>query len=95
MTALENALKDLRNWYVERGKSNQFDRLKVYLDGKGSDGYQEAANELGVTADAVKTEVHRLRKRCKDCLRKEIGQTVATPEEINEEIRRLFQVLSR
>ncbi len=95
MTVLENALKDLRTWYVERGKSDQFDRLKVYLEGKGSDNYSQAADELGLSEAAVKQEVHRLRKRCKDCIRKEIGHTVATPKEIDEEIRRLFLVFSR
>jgi RNA polymerase sigma-70 factor (ECF subfamily) len=42
---------------------------------------------------AVKTAVHRLRRRYRELLREEIGQTVGDPNEIDDEIRHLFECL--
>jgi RNA polymerase sigma-70 factor (ECF subfamily) len=39
---------------------------------------------------AVKVAVHRLRRRCQELVRAEIAETVAGPEEVEEEIRDLF-----
>jgi RNA polymerase sigma-70 factor (ECF subfamily) len=39
--------------------------------------------------------VHRLRKRFGELLRAEIAQTVATPDEIEEEVRQLIAAASR
>jgi RNA polymerase sigma-70 factor (ECF subfamily) len=41
----------------------------------------------------VQVAVHRLRKRYRDLLREHIGQTVASPEEVDEEIRDLFKAV--
>jgi RNA polymerase sigma-70 factor (ECF subfamily) len=38
----------------------------------------------------VKGLVHRLRRRFRELIREEISQTVAGPEEIDDEIRNLF-----
>ena len=42
---------------------------------------------------AVKVAVHRLRQRYRELLHEEIGRTVGTPEEIEEEVRSLFAAL--
>ena len=42
---------------------------------------------------AVKMAVHRLRRQYRRLLRAEIAQTVASPEEIDGEIRHLFAAL--
>jgi RNA polymerase sigma-70 factor (ECF subfamily) len=55
--------------------------------------YAVAARDLGMTEGAVKVAVHRLRQRFGERLRDEIAQTVATPEEIDVEIRELFEAL--
>jgi RNA polymerase sigma-70 factor (ECF subfamily) len=41
---------------------------------------------------AIRTAVHRLRKRYRELLREEIANTVSTPEEVDEEIRYLFRI---
>jgi RNA polymerase sigma-70 factor (ECF subfamily) len=38
--------------------------------------------------------VHRLRQRYREALRAEIAETVASPGEVEEELRHLFAVLS-
>ena len=44
---------------------------------------------------AVKTAVHRLRRRYQELLRAEVAQTVATPEEVEDELRDLFAAVRR
>jgi len=42
---------------------------------------------------AVKVAAHRLRRRYRELLREEIAQTVATPAEVEGELRDLFAAL--
>ena len=76
------------------GKQEAFDRLKVYLTGEaGTPRYRDTAAELGMTEGAVRVAVHRLRRRYRDLVRDEIAQTVAGPEDVDEELRHLFAAL--
>jgi RNA polymerase sigma-70 factor (ECF subfamily) len=43
---------------------------------------------------AVKVAVHRLRQRYRELLRAEIADTVASPAEVEEELRALFRALA-
>ncbi len=68
-----------------------FEHLKPYLTaGGGAIPYAEVAGKLDMTEGAVKVAVHRLRKRYRQLLREEIAHTVASPAEVDEEIRHLF-----
>jgi hypothetical protein len=49
---------------------------------------------LGMEEGAVKVAVHRLRQRYRELLRAEIANTVASTEEVDAEMRHLFNVLS-
>lgn len=70
-----------------------FEHLKVYLTaGTEAVPYTEVAVKLGTTEGAVKVAVHRLRRRYRKLLREEIAHTVASPAEIDDEIRHLFAV---
>ena len=51
--------------------------------------YEEVANRLQLSTGAVKTLIHRLRKRYTALLREEVGRTVSGPAEIDEEIHAL------
>lgn len=91
LALLDQVLSRLQAEFVADGKKKQFDELKVWLtEGKGATSYAEAAAKLGTTEGAVKVAVHRLRRRYRELLREEISHTVATPAEIEEEIRHLF-----
>jgi len=61
--------------------------------GRSSLLYDEVANRLQVTTGAVKTLIHRLRKRYTALLREEVGRTVSDPAEIDEEIHVLCEAL--
>jgi RNA polymerase sigma factor (sigma-70 family) len=95
LAVMERGLNRLESTFVEAKKKLQFDTLKPWLNGDGTNLSQsEAAAQLGMTAGAVKVAVHRLRQSFRDIIRDEIAQTVHDPGEITEELRYLIEVLS-
>jgi RNA polymerase sigma-70 factor (ECF subfamily) len=95
LTLLEGVLRRLRDEYVRDGKENLFEQLKPTLtEASRTVRHAEIAFRLGTSEGAVKVAVHRLRQRYREVLRAEIAGTVATPGEVDDEIRSLFAVLS-
>lgn len=91
---LARVLDRLGDEFAAKDKSQQFDQLKPFLSGsKPGEAFSEAADALGISEAAVKVAAHRLRKRYRELLRHEIAQTVATSEDVDDEIRNLFAVL--
>jgi RNA polymerase sigma factor (sigma-70 family) len=91
LALLEHVLTRLREEQAAGGKPRLFERLKEFLTrGKSSQSYQQVADELAMTEGAVKVAVHRLRRRYRELLEEEIAQTVAGPEEIEDERRALL-----
>jgi RNA polymerase sigma-70 factor (ECF subfamily) len=79
---------------VRTGKESQFERLKTYLVGDQPQlSYAESAGVLGVSEGAIRVAVHRLRRRFRDLIRDEIAHTVSSPEEIEDELRHLWQAI--
>jgi RNA polymerase sigma factor (sigma-70 family) len=71
--------------------AKQFATLKPFLTaGNESIPYAEVAGKIGTNEGAVKVAVHRLRQRYRKLLREEIAHTVASPAEVDQEIRHLF-----
>jgi RNA polymerase sigma-70 factor (ECF subfamily) len=96
MTLLDRALGVLAQEYATRGRSDDFDRLKVVLtQGKGAMPTAKLADQLGTTEGAVNTAVHRLKKRYREVLKEEIAATLDDPSEVDEEIRWLFEAIRR
>lgn len=95
LTLLESVRDKLREEYATAGKSARFELFEAYLPGeKPSCSYAEAGRQLGLSEGAVKVEVHRMKKRYGELLRAEVAMTVANPEEVEEEIRYLIDVLA-
>lgn len=95
MTVLANAVARLREEHATAGKLALFETLKAFLGGAGeTSGYRDAGRQLAMNEGAVKVAVYRLRRRCRELLRTEIAQTVTTTDEIDEELRELFAILS-
>ena len=93
---LEHVLARLESDFAAEGKAEQFQVLKPLLAGRSSETpIAEAAAKLNMTEGAAKTAAHRLRRRYRELLREEIAQTVASPEEVDDEIRSLFEALGR
>lgn len=96
LTLLEEVLNRLRAEYGQEGKSDLFAALHPCLVGeRTAQPYAELAIALGTTEGTVKSAVHRLRQRYRQLLRDEIANTVDGSEEVEEELRYLFAVLSR
>lgn len=93
VTLLEKVLARLQAEMTSGGKAALFDTLKNYLGGSREETYAETATTLGMTEGAVKVAVHRFRRRYRELLREEIADTVASPEEVEDEIRYLFTCL--
>jgi RNA polymerase sigma-70 factor (ECF subfamily) len=91
LTVLEQALKRLRMEFAGAGKEKLFDELKAFLTGDApAQSHAEIGAKCGLSEGAVKVAVHRMRRRYRGLLREEVAQTVATPGEIDGEIRELF-----
>jgi RNA polymerase sigma-70 factor (ECF subfamily) len=91
LTLLERTMERLR---AESASQIRFNRLKVFLTGELGDSYRDVAHDLGMNEGALKVAVHRLRRRYGDLLRAEIAQTVASPEDIKDELHYLLSVVS-
>jgi RNA polymerase sigma factor (sigma-70 family) len=91
---LERAMAALGAEFAQSGKKDLFERLKVFVWGeKNALSYAAMGEQLGLSEGAVKVAVHRLRQRYGELLRAEIAQTVATPVEVEEELRYLVSVI--
>ena len=94
ITVLEQVMGRLRREFVSSERVKIFDALKPFLAGdETSATYAQSADRLEMTEGAVKVAVHRMRRRYRELLREEIAQTVASPEEIADEIRYLMSCL--
>ncbi len=93
---LDRVLGRQREEYTRKGQTAQFDLLKVFLTGDQDRGsYQKVSAELDMSDAAVRTAVHRLRRRYAELLREEIAATVVDPNEVDDEIRFLLASLER
>lgn len=93
--AVKNALDALGTEYAGQGMAFEYETLRPCLDpGAETPSYAALAKLLDRSEGAVKVAVHRLRKRFRDALRGEIGCTVATAGEIEDELIHLRNVLA-
>jgi RNA polymerase sigma-70 factor (ECF subfamily) len=94
LTVLERVLNRLKDEYCTAGNTALFDSLKELLpDEPGSPSQAEIAARLGMTENSVRQAFYRFRQRYQSLLREEIANTVATPGDIEDELRHLITVL--
>ncbi|QEG01264.1 RNA polymerase sigma factor [Stieleria maiorica] len=94
ITVLNEVLDSVRQRYQREGNAALFDALSPYLSIAGDrKPYAQVADSLGMSPSHVKVAVHRLRRRYRKQLEIEIASTVESPEQIEDEIRQLFQAL--
>jgi RNA polymerase sigma-70 factor (ECF subfamily) len=93
-TLLEQVMARLGEEYRAENKGDLFEKLKGLLSNPSADAsYADIAASLNVTEGALKVAVHRLRRRYGELVRTEIGETVASAQEADEELKYLFAVL--
>jgi RNA polymerase sigma-70 factor (ECF subfamily) len=93
---LETVLARLRDEFAAHGRQAVFDALQGFLLGDPpAEGMAAVVSQLGMTEGAARMNLTRLRQRYRQILRGEIAQTVASPQEIEDELRHLIQLLTR
>lgn len=93
---LDRVLDRLRNNFVHSGKQLLFDALQpCLLPGATQESCARLGARLGMSESGVKVAIHRLRQQYRELLREEVAQTVSRPEEVDDEMRYLFEVVSR
>ncbi len=94
LTVMEQTVTRLCEEYVAADRAELFEELKHFQPGgEAGRSYADVAARLGLTESAVKSAIWRMRQRHGDLLREEIAHTVATPADVEEEIRYLIAVL--
>jgi RNA polymerase sigma-70 factor (ECF subfamily) len=94
-TLFQRAVSRLQEESAAAGKGEQFKELKCFLAAEAVPGeYVGVAERLGLTPGAVGVAVHRLRQRYRELVREEIAHTVASPSEVEDEMRYLIGLIS-
>jgi RNA polymerase sigma-70 factor (ECF subfamily) len=95
VTLVEQVFLVLRTEHAAAEKIQLFEALKVFIWGDASStSYAEIGDQLHLTEGAVKVAVHRLRQRFREVLRAQVAQTVSQPQDVDQELRHLIEVLS-
>ena len=91
---LAQVLVRLRGEFASDGQAARFEALKVFLlAGQEPASYVAVAAQLGLSEAAVKSAIYRMRQRYGELIRAEIAHTVASPAEVEDELRHLLAVL--
>lgn len=93
LRVLELAMEELARQCARDGKERHFQLLKPFLAGGDGAAYRAAGAEVGLAEGAVRVFVHRLRRRYRQLLRDQLSHTVATPEQVDDEIHHLFAAI--
>ena len=96
LALMDQVLRRLKDEYYATGNEALFDWLKQLLpDEPGAPSRAEIAAKLGMTENALRQAFRRFRHRYQILLREEIGDTVVTASEIEDELRHLIAVLRK
>lgn len=95
LTLLNLVMDQLQAEQASQSKAEQFEQLKSFLVGeKRTGGYATVIEQLGMTEAAARMAVSRLRARYRELLRQEILRTVASSQDVEDEIHQLFKAFS-
>jgi RNA polymerase sigma factor (sigma-70 family) len=94
VTLLDSVLAGLEEEYKRSGKQTWMEAMRpaLTMDRDALD-YAELAGRLGLNETAARMAVHRLRQRYRQLIRAEVASTVSSTEEVEAEMRHLFQAL--
>ena len=91
---IEQAVHQIEQECQAKGQAREFAELRAALPGeRGEASCAVMAQRLGWTESAVKGAVYRLRLRHRELVRATIAHAVGNPDEVDDELRHLIQVL--
>jgi DNA-directed RNA polymerase specialized sigma24 family protein len=94
MAIFQRVLQTIRSEVVTARGEKAWSLLRQFLPGSmHAPPMADVAPALGLTEGGLRSEVHRLRRRCQEVLRYEVVTSVSSPEEVDEEIVYLGRVL--
>ena len=94
VTLMDHVLERLSGEYCGAGKPLLFDLLKELLPNEpGAPSRVKAAEQLGMTENALRQALFRFRQRYQTLVREEIAFTVGQPSDIEDEVRHFICVL--
>jgi DNA-directed RNA polymerase specialized sigma24 family protein len=95
---IQRTIERLQSQCAQKGQAERFSVLRTYLpwNGKDESTAAQGAAAAGMTPGAFRTALHRLRHQYREIVIAEVSETIGSsdPEEIENEIRDLFQTLS-
>lgn len=95
MGVFEAAQRRFATRHVPQGRRHLVSRLQPFLTGDDVGPPHELATELGMSPGALRVALHRLRRQYAAVLRSTIAETVDRPEDVEDELRHLLDVVSR
>jgi RNA polymerase sigma-70 factor (ECF subfamily) len=96
LALLQHVLQELREQYVSSGRAELFDQLSGFLPGQHAlqePIYEPIATRLGMSRDAVKVAVHRLRQDYGKVFHNWLRAGLQDPTAIQEEIQCMLEAL--
>lgn len=94
LTVLERSLRALREECQASGKELLFEQARPFLTGDAAYGDQgAAAATCGMSVDAFRVAVHRLKKLLRQCMKAEISGTLDDDGAVIDEMQTLFEAL--
>jgi RNA polymerase sigma factor (sigma-70 family) len=93
LAVLEQSLAVLRAQYAKKGRETLFLALQHVLTGSAAARHADVARDLRMSENAVRVAAHQLRRQFREIVRQEIAQTVARPEDVDEELKSLKECL--
>ena len=88
-------MKRLEIEYAASGRAELHAALQPYLSSRPrGEAYDALGPRFGMSAGALQVALHRLRQRFRKCLEAVVAETVATPQEVDGELRHLLGLLT-
>lgn len=96
LTLLDRALQQLRAQHEGEAAAKRFEVLQPFISGaRGDMPIEEAASKLGLSVQAVKSAVFRLRQRFTEIVREELRELVEADGDVQDELRYLLGCIAR
>lgn len=93
-TLVEGVMVSLREEVERDSGRERFELLKPFLVSDAPGRYADVAARSGLSEAAVKSAIHRLRRRYAELLRAAVAETVHASADVDDEIRHLFSALA-